>query len=597
MTNLKAENWTLKLLLADKTEQVNRILSSQNIDLELLQELNNREEQIKELTIQLKLARDELAGSEVSAVAAASTILDNDAEATLEHSSLHAKIEKLEKENDELKQELRDLANNADSLANRNQELQERIRLLESKTENSPEMEKLARECNQLKEENQQLQNENADLLEKLEHANDIAYDANDKKQKAQDNLIILLNGIGEQDIDAALTALDTNKQIQDDLRAEAEDLTRQIDELQAKLEKEKNENKKIQAELKDSASKARALEARMERRSAQTSPVKNSPDSQFQKRILELENQLKEANYDRNRLRRRLEAAEAEIELLNVGDNSLKTRSKSVINDVESLQNQLLRFGKNTESYFTTANEKLTKATKALSRISQKIPILIARKNVLPLANLRKAIVEFIGMTSDMMQDLHDGANACIRAASGIMRSRKGILPVPLTREERGCLIELETKYDMSNLINPNSFVMDADELKSTELSGMAFSPIAKKGRFTLRNTKYRTATELVRMKDDIHFLGQKLQILLQGIWEQAGLGTSCPNVSTLIQTRNYTETTRAIEKALSLIRGEGVLQVSPQVLALIRDIRNDVRTCMETMNDDRRLLLETLQ
>ena len=637
VTKLKAENWTLKMMLASKTDQVNKILTSKNIDLDVLQELNEREERIKELVQELRLAKDALAGSEVSAVAAASNLLENDAEATVEHSALQAKIENLENENDELKQELKEATGNVESLESENDALRKRIRELESGM-----IEKLARENEQMKEENKQTQNENADLLEKLEHANDLAYEANEEKQKALDDLDVLLNGIGEEDIDAALTALETNKQVIEDLKAESEDLGRQNDELRMQMDALKEENGRLQKQVNDLTGKAKMLEARMERRSAQTSPVKQSPEKspQTEKRVRELEEKLEEANYDRNNLRRRLEAAEVQMELMSVGEDPLATHSKSYLNgEVERLrvENETLKaqldtlqgsptksvllgwkercgkqealihsmfracqkmseaMARNVEMKLSQLIRKVVLAAACLDRVTGKIPILIARKNVFPLANLRKSVVEFIGATKDMMQDLHDGANACIRAAAH-KQFRKGIIPVPLTRQDRGCLIDLERKYDMGDFINPNSFRMDSDELKSTELSGMAFSPIARKGRFDLRKTRYQTTTELVRMKADIGFIGDKLQEMFSALWSQAAGSGPCPNIVALIQTRNHAELARLFQMMQDFVSHKAIKPLSPKVTTLIQDIRNDVKTYIETLNEDHRLLVEAV-
>ena len=633
VTKLKAENWTLKMMLASKTDQVNKILTSKNIDLDVLQELNEREERIKELVQELRIAKDALEGSEVSAVAAASNLLENDAEATVEHSALQAKIENLENENDELKQELKDATGNVESLESENDALKKRIRELESGM-----IENLTHENDQLKEENKQLQNENADLLEKLEHANDLAYEANEERRKAMDDLDVLLNGIGEQDIDAALTTLETNKQVIEDLKAETEDLGRQNDELRMQMEALKEENGKLQKQVKDLTGKAKMLEARMERRSAQTSPVKQSPETE--KRIRELEEKLEEANYDRHNLRRSLEAAEAQMELMSVGDLATHSKSAYFDGEVERLrdENETLKAQleklqgsptklvdkrkveqellgwkeecrkqealirsmvqtklRNIEVKMGLLIRKVGLSAACLDRVTGKIPILIARKNVFPLANLRKSVVEFIGATKDMMQDLHDGANACIRAAAH-KQFRKGIIPVPLTRQDRGCLIDLERKYDMGDFINPNSFRMDSDELKSTELSGMAFSPIARKGRFDLRKTRYQTTTELVRMKADIGFIGDKLQEVFSAFWSQAGGGGPCPNIVALIQTRNHAELARLFQVMQDFVSHKSIKPLSPKVTTLIQDIRNDVKTYIETLNEDHRLLVEAV-
>ena len=892
---LEAENWTLRRLLAGKDSEIGNILASKDIERDVLENIAETNAKIEKLTGQLRLAelneqrlKEQIAKlsnssrTEMAKVAEEATLLDHDAEASLETTSLRARVEKLESEKAEVEKELKEIAEGAEQVLQENESLKAELDELKGKYEEAKaeleemkandekeqeleamkakyesEKEELQREIENLTEENKRLaakdetmedlpkvqeltalierateendklvaeneklkkelarkqdavddeldlpqvqeladiiekaneendrlmreiealkheKNDNEEMLSKLEHANELFLQANEEKQQAKDEMNMILNLIGCDDVDAAMTQFETLQHVVDDLRAENEELGRQNDELRKQMENGQVDLNEIE-DLKDQITSyteqvvvlktendrlKHELEAhsKPKRRSMQTSPLKkgNSRSEDLKGQVIQLELELQGAKDEIANLKDQLREREAvrsssskqdasevlltrsaidskslissiysddELEKLRVENENLKSqiqrlskqkedigklqadnaqlqdqisnlrksfmspgsqrrkdaeiisltqevaylkaenaklqeqlsalrqqlvsptsqrmnknevakltqevadlkaensrlqdqitamrrtlvsptaqkqkdseinrlneeieqlraaqRQRNIQSNKEMIQRLTNKFSQNMAlkfiSFSRTVSNSLLKISRSMTSISERIPILIARRNVYPLQNLRKDLVAFISATRDMMQDLHDGANACIRATSSKFRRGQRVY-VPLTRDQKQDLVSLEKKYHLGSLINSIT-----DETEVTD--GMPFSPIPSKAqRFRLKQTGFERSAELVRAQDTINFLTSQLQAILSAL-----------NVSTDIAALVKVRDNSAIARIIAGITSARAL--NPRVVALIESVRREVQTRTTALSDEHRQLMTRL-
>lgn len=723
---LETENGDLQRELKEITESTEQ----------MLQEYESMKQNIEELTSKCEKAEKDLEDA-ISAH-------------EIEKQDLEQELQKLKAENEQLKLNVQDeeednipkieeLANilekanqENDKLATENEQLKREIDELRTKSGNNneevdiPNVEELADILERANQENDRLmleieslkqaKGDNDDLLAKLERLDELLSQANEQKQEATDELNMILNLVGCDDVDAAMTQFETLQHVVDDLKAQNEEIGKQNDELRAHLQKTPNdiddlkeqitayteqvvvlktENERLKNELKE-ASKSN-------RRSIQTSPLsKNSEIESLKLKLketeMELQNAKEEAESIKNKLREthstgsKQEASEIlitgsiidsddEIEKLRSENDTLRDQVKRLSkqkDDIErlqaeneQLQDQITNLRKsllspgsqrrkdteiarimqeladlkaeNAELQRNTASTELSvlrqenetlkksvgrlesenaklkaslskiqrlciqrsqsmalkftafarnvsnavlKASRSVASISERLPVLITQHNVYPLQRLRKDLVAFIAATRDMMQDLHDGANACIRATSSKFRRGKRIY-VPLTRDEKRDLVTLEKKYQLGSLINS---VGDDAETEITD--GMTFSPIPSKSeRFRLKNTHYERVSELVRAQDEITFLATQLRLLLATITRG-----EAPDVAALASVRDHTAIKSLVATAAASLQSLPSRTIGPRVVALIESVRRDVGSRAAALSDEHRALMARL-
>ena len=741
-TALRARVEKLETENADLQRELKEITESTE---QMLQEYESMKQNIEDLTSKCEKAEKDL----------------EDAISTheIEKQDLEQELQRLKAENEQLKLKAQDeeednipkieeLANilekanqENDKLAAENEQLKREIHELRTKPGNTneevdiPNVEELADILERANQENDRLmleieslkqaKGDNDDLLAKLERLDELLSHANEQKQEATDELNMILNLVGCDDVDAAMTQFETLQHVVDDLKAQNEEIGKQNDELRAQLEKTpadpndiddlkeqitayteqvvvlKTENERLKNELKEAS--------RTNRRSIQTSPLSKTSEIESLKLKLketemELRNAKEEAESIKNKLREtetthstgsKQDASEIlitgsiidsdEIEKLRSENDALRDQVKRLSkqkDDIERLQAEneqlqdqitnlrksLLSPGsqrrKDTEiarivqeladlkaenaklqdqiQHNTTSTElgvlrqenetlkksvgrlesenarlkantskiqrlsiqrsqsmalKFTafarnisnavlKASRSVASISERLPILITHHNVYPLQRLRKDLVAFITATRDMMQDLHDGANACIRATSSKFRRGKRIY-VPLTRDEKRDLVTLEKKYQLGSLINS---VGDDAETEITD--GMTFSPIPSKSeRFRLKNTHYERVSELVRAQDEITFLATQLRLLLAAITRG-----EAPDVAALASVRDNAAIKSLVATAAASLQSLPSRTIGPRVVALIESVRRDVGSRAAALSDEHRALMARL-
>ena len=169
---LEAENWTLRRLLAGKDSEIGNILASKDIERDVLENIAETNAKIEKLTGQLRLAelneqrlKEQIAKlsnssrTEMAKVAEEATLLDHDAEATLETTSLRARVEKLESEKAEVEKELKEIAEGAEQVLQENESLKAELDELKGKyEEEQAELEEMRAKCEHHDENEQEIE-------------------------------------------------------------------------------------------------------------------------------------------------------------------------------------------------------------------------------------------------------------------------------------------------------------------------------------------------------------------------------------------------------------------------------------------------------
>jgi hypothetical protein len=205
--------------------------------------------------------------------------------------------------------------------------------------------------------------------------------------------------------------------------------------------------------------------------------------------------------------------------------DKEAELRKQQCI--IEYLTDRLKRFAqtfrqKNRELTRRIA-EKCKRVTVQVAKIAATIPRLIAMKNVYPLAALRRDLVSFIESTQEMMQDLRDGATACIRITANRTRKHQ-IRKVPLTKEERAELCAFQRRYECRRWVTSRSFSIDSQE---TSVS-ISLSPISA--------SKRRFDAPTVRRQE----VG--VQLLFSTIWKEVRQ-EECPDLQLFLRTHDQAQ------------------------------------------------------
>jgi hypothetical protein len=203
---------------------------------------------------------------------------------------------------------------------------------------------------------------------------------------------------------------------------------------------------------------------------------------------------------------------------------------------------------------------------------------------------------VAFIQATSEMMQDLHEGANASIRVAAAANKRR--LIKIPLTRDDRMSLVELQNRYALQKNIASRSGILEDDE-DHTDLFAVPLSPIRKKGlkrrRFELRTTEYNRIQETVVMKQEMDFVTEKLQMLISEIWRHLS-EKECPDIAVLIHNRErFSSLIDKISKFLRDVWGSGT-GLSPSVASLLRALLREMKEYEDMLGRDHREFMAKL-
>jgi hypothetical protein len=193
-------------------------------------------------------------------------------------------------------------------------------------------------------------------------------------------------------------------------------------------------------------------------------------------------------------------------------------------------------------------------------AKIGAAIPCLTTAKNVYPLAALRRDLVTFIESTQEMMQDLHDGATACIRMTANRTQKHE-IRKALLTKKERAELCALQRHYECHQWIKSRPFSSDSQE---TSFS-ISLSPIgASKRRFNPTTVRQQQVG---------------LQLLFAAIWK-AVRRDECPDLQSFLRAHNQAQmqviVSQLMQEFREQIAGETQRQVHSVGESLFAEIWN---------------------
>lgn len=170
------------------------------------------------------------------------------------------------------------------------------------------------------------------------------------------------------------------------------------------------------------------------------------SPQKDMELDSLKKENEELRKECDKNSSTLRLR-----MELINA--KKTITQLEAAINQIKiNVQKQMKGFYGKMNNFSELVNNKVDSQMKSVKNVQELIPRILMDKSHFPLTNLRKDVVAFIDMTSDMMRDLRDGATACIRATAGLLRSKnRKSLQIPFSGGEKDQIMQLKKKYNLN--------------------------------------------------------------------------------------------------------------------------------------------------
>jgi hypothetical protein len=191
------------------------------------------------------------------------------------------------------------------------------------------------------------------------------------------------------------------------------------------------------------------------------------------------------------------------------------------------------------------------------------------------------------------MMQDLHDGALACIRVAAARCHGRK--LKVLLTAQERAELVTIEKRYKARRWISSKSVCWNDPEEACADFSCGAISPIRPKGsrkRFDLRHTSSTRIEETVVLRQQFVFVTEQMQTLFSQVWRVVfSEDGECPDLRTMADSRDPRAFAEIVQRVVARLTESGH-QLHPSVVDLINGLRKEIHQYQQTLLREHRFL-----